>query len=136
SKSAHRVGLAAPGRPVGQSDVYELGDGGKRRLPTIRWLVVGYIGQAHRQLFKRHGHLTISSMYDGNGCSPIALAADSPVAEFVIDRTFAPAGFFEPSCNLSHGDIGRDSVKRTRLDHDALSRPSCVHCLGVQRMAR
>ena len=105
-EGVHRVGLA-PGRAAA------LGAGGvdERRVGLERVLaaagVVDRVGQPHRQLVERDRHDAVRvAVDDRDRRAPVALAADQPVAEPVVDRGLAAA------LVLEHGHDRREALVR------------------------
>src|SRR5262245_48033242 len=77
SERTHGVGLA-----LAFWSVHELRNRGQRRFTRVRGLIVLYIGKCHRKLSR---FLSIGRMNDRDRRSPIALAADAPIAQLVVD---------------------------------------------------
>ena len=69
-------------------------------------LVIVHLGKLDRQVrvLQSDGH-SIAVVDDGEGLTPIALAAEEPVAQLVVNRSAAEIVFFEPA---------RDPVLRLR----------------------
>src|SRR5689334_19981694 len=58
---------------------------------------------------------------DWKWLTPITLARKQPVPQFVIDRAFAKAAFFEPRCNFADR-VGRlQPINDWRIDRDTIT---------------
>ena len=86
NKGVHGVGLAAP-----RFAAYRTHHASMKAFVFVK-RIARPIGNAikrqnHRQIFFRHGHRAVFiAMNDGDGCTPIALTADTPVTQ-------TPSGF-------------------------------------------
>jgi hypothetical protein len=54
-------------------------------------------------------------MHHGDGAAPGALARHQPVAQAVIHRAFADAGFFQPRGDFRLGLFHRHAVEKARI---------------------
>ena len=92
--------------------------------------------QFYRQiLFRDEDFAALRAIDDRNGCAPIALTADQPVAEAVIDAPFAQALFFHVVHDGSHGFMHFHTREGTGINEDTvLFRIGVVHFLKLQFM--
>ena len=75
-----------------------------------------------------------------DGRAPVALAADQPIAQPVVDRAFALAALLQP-CDrrldaLALALAGRHAIQRAGVDHHALVRPGLGQLIGADILAR
>ncbi len=82
---------------------------------------VDIIGQEHRQLFIGHRHRPARIAIDHrDGRSPIALPADQPITQTVVDRCFALTLACQPSSDLLTRLLTRRAAELLRVDHRAV----------------
>src|SRR5690606_39280826 len=82
----------------------------------------------------------IFAVHDRDRRAPVALAADQPVAQAIIDRAMTDALLFQPARDdadrfVLHavvGRAGRRAIELTAVDHHALARPGFGHVAWVQ----
>src|SRR5579875_297867 len=76
--------------------------------------------QDHRQLILRYRHCPMRwTIYDGDGRTPISLAADQPVAQAIGNHEFANTLFLYVPGNSGYRFLGRRAVEWARVDHHA-----------------
>ena len=113
---------AAPGRrSAGTRVCTKLGDLGERRAALAADLHV--LGQHDRQalLALRH-HAARRAVEDGDRRAPVALAADAPVAQAVVDLGPPEPLRHEPVDRLALGLRDTEPVEEARVDLDAVAR--------------
>ncbi len=82
---------------------------------------VDVIGQEHRQLFIGHRHRPAGIAIDHrDGRPPIALPADQPITQTVVDRCFALTLALQPSGDLLTRLLTRRAAELLRVDHRAV----------------
>ena len=64
----------------------------------------------------------LGAVNHGDRRAPIALAADQPIAQAIIDCSLANPLLFQPLRHLGFGDIAWRTAKLTRMDHRAIIR--------------
>ena len=69
--------------------------------------VAFHLGQEERQILFVQGHdAALFAVDDGDGFAPVALAAEEPIAELVVDRLLADAALLQPGGD-PHDGLGR-----------------------------
>ena len=126
-EGVHRVGLPAPLPPAaGAGRVHEGRHVGQRRAALAPKLDVA--GEDHRQpLFALRHHGAAVAVDDGDRGAPVALAADPPVAQAVVDPGLADPLGDEPLGRLLLGRGDRQPVQEARVDLDPLARVRLAH---------
>ncbi len=85
------------------------------------------VGQAHRQVVRRHRHdAVVGAMDDGNRAAPVALARDAPVAQAVVDlalslRGAGEHGRLEAAGDLFLGGVDGHAVEEIGIDQFAVA---------------
>ena len=118
----HRVGVAPRRSPAPRAArVHEARDFGQRRPALAADLHV--LGQDDGQtvLALRH-HAARRAVHDGDRRAPVALAADAPVAQAIVDLGAPDALGDEPVDGLPHGVGDTESVEEARVDLDPVTR--------------
>jgi len=118
-KRVHRVGLATRG----------LAAHGARHTRVETFVLVQRIArtigdavlrQHHGQVFFRHRHCAVFvAMNDWDGCAPVALAADAPVAQTPCGFLLAQAFGCEQFGNFVDGSFLVQAIQFARVDADA-----------------
>ena len=123
----HGVGLALGGATApGAGGVDPVGHRGQGAFAAVGGLVVFHVGQEHGQLALGHGHgAAVRAVHHGDGLAPVALAAEHPVAQLVVDLALAQALFHQPVDDLLLGVGHAQAVEEVAVAQHA------VHDVGV-----
>ncbi len=140
-EGVHRVRLAAGRAAVGVGGVQEAVVIAQRALAGGPELYV--VGQQHRQLrVGNHLNRAVGGKHGRNGRAPVALAADQPVAQAVVDRLRPAAALGQPVGHRANGRIGkalgrrhRRAVEQGAVDHHPRPNVGLGHRRPVQRLA-
>src|SRR5262249_57045122 len=120
-----RIRLAS-GRFAIRRDIQPSVQIGQRTLASPGWLEVAGLRQGQRQLFFRQGLRLAIYPENGKGLSPVALAGEEPVPQFVINRLatltlgFQPGGDFRNRIDWCQSIDRNASATRMRFDDLAL----------------
>ena len=114
----HGVGLAGRGAAAaGAGGLDPVGVAGQRRLTVGTRLKVGDVGQGQRQAALGQGlPAALLALDHGDRLAPVALTAEHPVAELVVDLIPALAVGFQPLDHLFLGVGDRQAVEEAGVD--------------------
>ena len=123
----HGIGFAL-GRAatLGAGGIDPVGHGCQGALAAVGGLVVFHVGQEYGQVALRHGHGTaVRAVHHGDRLAPVALAAEHPVTQLVVDLALAQALFHQPVDDLLLGVGHAQAVEEIAVAQHA------VHDIGV-----
>ena len=118
----HGIRLAPRGAAAGRAGRPEpVGRARQRGLAVGRRAVVLHFGQAHGQVFFRHGHHpALLAMQQRERLAPEALAAEEPVAQLVVHFAGALARLLQPGHDALLEFRRRQAVVLAGIDGDAV----------------
>ena len=123
----HCVGLVAAAASVFVNHCEPVGCVGQRRFASVARLVLGEFGQRVRQvLLVDGGHFAVFPVDNGERLAPVALAAEQPVADFIVDGGFAQIALGQPGNHLVNGVLLVQAVKEARVDVNAVFGPGLL----------
>src|SRR2546421_11002298 len=116
-ESIHRISLACS-----RTSTYRAGSIQKIWLIVqwrlTSWLELDMLGQPDGQLLLRYrNHTIIWTVDDWDRRTPVALAADQPVAQAIGDHELADTPFLQVAGHFGNCIISGRSIERIRVDH-------------------
>ncbi|KAF5028666.1 hypothetical protein DSECCO2_656680 [anaerobic digester metagenome] len=134
-EGVHGVGFAAGLAPaLGAGAFREFGGVGQGRAAIL--VGAHFQRQQHGQVLVLFGHHAAGiAVHHGNGCAPVTLARDVPVAQAVVDGAAALAGGFQRIGDLLLGGLVGQAVEFAGIDQQARLGPGGLHGGGVKRVA-
>ena len=123
----HCVGLVAAAATILVGNVEPVGGVSQRRLASIARLVFGQFGQFVRKvLLIDHRNFAVFPVNDWERLAPVALAAEQPVADFIVDCGLAQIALGKPGNHLVNGVFLVQTVKEARIDVHAVFGPGLL----------
>ena len=117
----HGVGLPHGGAAAaGAGGLDPVGVAGQGALAVGAGLKVHDVGQGEGQAALGQGlPAALLALDHGDGLAPVALAAEHPVPQLVVDLAVAPAVFFQPGDHLFLGVVDGQAVQEAGVDQGA-----------------